>query len=190
MKGGPVDQSVEGVTGKGFARTRATGLLGFDTGRIVDYGDISYLYDGDEMSNLMTTGLLVLFTVHLVVFLRMTVKHRRFDFFLASITFFALVLSNGLRLWRPNFGLTGLNPHTWLRAIAWSTTVAAFIAKSKIKKKKALLLSGNGSDQSATSGPQTDSNHSTIPDRTTSVRIHRKGDRTTTNDPTPQKQDE
>lgn len=117
------------------------------------------------MSPLISKALLILFTVHLVVFLCMTIKHRRFDFLLASITFLALALSNGLRLWRPNFGLAGHSPFIWLRAIAWSSTAAAFVARAKFKKKKALLQSDSKFDPSAKSnGPQAGSNPSTTSD--------------------------
>lgn len=138
------------------------------------------------MTNFTATALFILFSIHLVVFLRMTVKYRRFDFLFATITFFMLALSNGLRLWRPNMGLAGYNPHTWLRAIAWSATVAAFIAKFKFKKNKALQLSRSNFDRSAkVHDPQAGVKRSTDSDGAASVPIIQKSDPASVNDPTP-----
>ena len=91
------------------------------------------------MTQYITVFLLILFTIHLLVFLRLTFKHKRIQFLLATIAFTALALSNALRLWRPGMILAGHNPFAWLRLMAWSSSagsVALFI-RNKVKLKKA-----------------------------------------------------
>jgi hypothetical protein len=82
--------------------------------------------------------ILVVFMVHLVVFFRLTLRHKRSDFLLATIAFLSLVLSTALRLWWPGIGLGGHELHAWLRVLAWcATAAAAFIfIKNKIKLRK------------------------------------------------------
>ena len=71
--------------------------------------------------------LLIIFSIHLVVFLRLTFRHKRSDFLLAAIAFLAMVLSSSLRLWRPEMDLAGYDPYAWLRILAWGATAAAAI---------------------------------------------------------------
>jgi hypothetical protein len=88
-----------------------------------------------QMMHYITIFLLILFSIHLLVFLRLTFKHKRTQFLLATIAFTLLTLSNALRLWRPGMILAGHNPFAWLRFIALSSTagsVALFI-RNKVK---------------------------------------------------------
>ena len=82
--------------------------------------------------------LLVVFMVHLAVFFRLTLRHKRSDFLLATIAFLALVLSTALRQWWPEIGLGGHGLHAWLRVLAWAATAAAAFVfiKNKIKLRK------------------------------------------------------
>jgi 4-amino-4-deoxy-L-arabinose transferase-like glycosyltransferase len=79
--------------------------------------------------------LLIIFSVHLLIFLRLTFKHKRSQFLLAAIAFLALVVSNALRLWRPQLDLAGHNPHIWLRFVAWIATMGsvALSIRNKVK---------------------------------------------------------
>ena len=83
--------------------------------------------------------MLAVFMVHLVVFFRLSLRHKRSDFVWATIAFLALVLSTGLRLWWPEIGLGGHELHVWLRVFAWGATAAAVFLyiKDKIKLRKA-----------------------------------------------------
>lgn len=83
--------------------------------------------------------LLIVFTVHLLIFLRLTFRHKRSQFLLAAIAFLALVVSYALRLWRPQLDLAGHDPHFWLRCMAWTATMgsAALFIRSKVKFRKA-----------------------------------------------------
>ncbi len=91
------------------------------------------------MPQYITIFLLILFSVHLLIFLCLTFKHKRIQFLLATIAFTALALSNALRLWRPGMILAGYNPHAWLRFMAWSASAgsAALFIRNKLKLKKA-----------------------------------------------------
>jgi 4-amino-4-deoxy-L-arabinose transferase-like glycosyltransferase len=83
--------------------------------------------------------LLIVFTVHLLIFLRLTFRHKRSYFLLAAIAFLALVVSNALHLWRPQLDLAGHDPHVWLRVTAWIATAgsAVLFLRGKFKFKKA-----------------------------------------------------
>jgi 4-amino-4-deoxy-L-arabinose transferase-like glycosyltransferase len=82
--------------------------------------------------------LLIVFTIHLLIFLRLTFRYRQSQYLLATITFLALVVSSALRLWRPQLNLAGHDPHTWLRFVAWSATAGSAIQviRKKMKPKK------------------------------------------------------
>jgi hypothetical protein len=84
--------------------------------------------------------LFVIFTVHLLVFVRLTVRHKRSDFLLATVAFLALVLSSALRLWRPEMSLAGHDPHAWLRILAWGATAAAAVLfiRNKVRARAKL----------------------------------------------------
>jgi hypothetical protein len=71
--------------------------------------------------------LLIVFTVHLLIFLRLTFRHRQSQYLLATIAFLALVVSSALRLWRPQLNLAGHDPHIWLRIMAWSATLGSAV---------------------------------------------------------------
>jgi 4-amino-4-deoxy-L-arabinose transferase-like glycosyltransferase len=83
--------------------------------------------------------LLIVFTVHLLIFLRLTLRHKRSQFLLATIAFLALVVSYALRLWSPHLDLAGHDPHVWLRSMAWVATAgsAVLFVRNKAKLKKA-----------------------------------------------------
>ncbi len=91
------------------------------------------------MPQYITIFLLILFSVHLLIFLRLTFKHKRIQFLLATIAFIALTLYNALRLWRPGMILAGHNPFIWLRFMAWSASAgsATLFIRKKFKMKKA-----------------------------------------------------
>jgi uncharacterized membrane protein YwaF len=92
-----------------------------------------------EMTQHFALFLLIVFTAHLLIFLRLTFKHKRSQFLLAAIAFLALVVSNALRLWRPQLDLAGHDPHVWLRFVAWIATLGSVVmfVRNKIKLKKA-----------------------------------------------------
>lgn len=89
------------------------------------------------MMQYITIFLLILFSIHLLVFLRLTFKHKQIQFLLATMAFAALTLSNALRLWRPGMVLAGHNPVVWLRFMAWSASAgsAALFIRKKVNKK-------------------------------------------------------
>ncbi len=91
------------------------------------------------MTQYFTIFLLILFSVHLMIFLHLTFKHKQIQFLLATIAFTALALSNALRLWRPGMILAGHNPYVWLRFMALSASAgsAALFIRKKLKLKKA-----------------------------------------------------
>lgn len=86
----------------------------------------------------ITIFLLILFSIHLLVFLRLTFKHKRVQFLLATMAFTALALSNALRLWRPGIILAGHNPIVWLRFMAWSASAgsAALFIRDKVHNRQ------------------------------------------------------
>lgn len=88
-----------------------------------------------QMTQYLAIVLLIIFSVHLLIFLRLTLKYKRSQFLLATMAFTALAISNALRLWRPGLDLAGHNPRTWLRLMAWSAStgsVTLFI-RDKVK---------------------------------------------------------
>lgn len=89
------------------------------------------------MPQYITIFLLILFSIHLMIFLHLTFKHKRIQFLLATIAFTALALSNALRLWRPGIILAGHNPYVWLRFMAWSASAgsAALFIRKKLQLK-------------------------------------------------------
>jgi 4-amino-4-deoxy-L-arabinose transferase-like glycosyltransferase len=91
------------------------------------------------MTQHLALFLLIIFSVHLLIFLRLTFRHKRSQFLLATIAFLALVLSNALRLWRPQLDLAGHDPHVWLRCMAWIATTGSVVlfVRNKVKLKKA-----------------------------------------------------
>lgn len=64
-------------------------------------------------------GLLGIFTIHLIIFLRLTVKHRKSYYVLASLSFFLLILSFSLHLWMPALELGGHKVYWYLRVGGW-----------------------------------------------------------------------
>ena len=66
-------------------------------------------------------GLLGIFTIHLIVFLRLTVKRRKSYYALAAFSFFLLILSLLLHLWMPALELGGRKVYWYLRVGGWLT---------------------------------------------------------------------
>jgi asparagine N-glycosylation enzyme membrane subunit Stt3 len=91
------------------------------------------------MTQHLALFLLIIFSVHLLIFLRLTFKHKRSQFLLATMTFTALALSNALHLWRPGLDLAGHDPHAWLRFMAWCATAGSVVLfiRDKVKLRKA-----------------------------------------------------
>lgn len=87
------------------------------------------------MTQYITIFLLVLFSIHLLVFLHLTFKHKRIQFLLATISFTALALSNALRLWRPAMNLAGHNPFVWLRFMALSALMGSAVLSIRNRVK-------------------------------------------------------
>jgi 4-amino-4-deoxy-L-arabinose transferase-like glycosyltransferase len=77
------------------------------------------------MTQQMAPLLLIVFSIHLLIFIRLAFRHRRVHFFLAVISFLALVVSYALRLWRPQLNMAGHDLALWLRFTAWITTAGS-----------------------------------------------------------------
>ena len=63
--------------------------------------------------------LVVLFSIHLVVFARLGLKRRQMYYLALVVTFTLLTASFGLRLVAPEWQVGATAVHQWLRYLAW-----------------------------------------------------------------------
>ena len=68
------------------------------------------------------TILLLIFTIHLVVFSRLAIKYKKDYQRMGALTFALLVLGYMLRIRWPDIQLGGHSIHTYLRGAAWVTS--------------------------------------------------------------------
>ncbi len=82
----------------------------------------------------VTISLIVIFAIHLIVFLHLYVKHRRpYQLYLAGV-FVWLILYQVTRLWWNEMTLFGYAAHTWCRLAAWLTTAMGLLMYIRFKR--------------------------------------------------------
>ena len=86
------------------------------------------------MSDPVTIALIVIFAIHLIVFLHFYVKRRRpYQLYLA-VAFVWLILYQVTRLWWNEMTLFGYAAHTWFRLAAWLTTAMGLLMYIRFRR--------------------------------------------------------
>jgi hypothetical protein len=89
------------------------------------------------MPDWLVIALLVVFVIHLVLFLRIALKRRERYYWLVSLTFLLLVISFSSRLWLSDL-LIGKIPAYWFpRVAAWGCTITVIVLAIRRRKQDA-----------------------------------------------------
>ena len=82
------------------------------------------------MPDSLLLAIFIVFVVHFIVFLRLSLLRRKLQHILAATSFFLLMMFSSLRLWAPRVMLHGYPVYMYFRVSAWCTsalTLAVFI---------------------------------------------------------------
>ncbi len=75
-------------------------------------------------------SILIIFIIHFVIFLRLSLLRRKAHHVLATVSFLMLIMFSSIRLWAPRMMLFGHPVHIYFRISAWftsATTLAVYV---------------------------------------------------------------
>ena len=75
-------------------------------------------------------AIFIIFMIHFIIFLRLSLLRKKSHHILATASFFFLIMFSAVRLWAPRLMLFGHPVHIYFRISAWftsATTLAVYV---------------------------------------------------------------
>ncbi len=72
-------------------------------------------------------AIFIIFIIHFIIFLRLSLLRKKSHHILATASFFFLIMFSSIRLWAPRMMLLGHPVHIYFRISAWCTSATTLV---------------------------------------------------------------
>ena len=92
------------------------------------------------MPNYFFEIIIFIFLIHFIVFLRLSLLHKKMPYILATASFFLLIAYAAMRVWAPQVTFFHHRGYTYFRVLAWGTsaTTLTLYIRSRLRLRKNL----------------------------------------------------
>jgi hypothetical protein len=89
------------------------------------------------MPNYFFEIIIFIFLVHFIIFLRLSLLHKKIPYILATASFFLLIAYAAMRVWAPQVMCFHHHGYTYFRVLAWGTSITTLTLylRSRLRKK-------------------------------------------------------